>query len=72
MAAICTSEAGVRVITHVPELKRLWLAENHSNVPQIAGIALVTRRLHLSECLFSCLSQKNESHTLISDFSSKK
>ena len=31
-----------------------------------------TRQLHLSECLFSCLSSENESNTLISDFFSKK
>ena len=40
MAAVCT-EVGVMVIMDVPELRRPWLAETHSDVSQIAGVALM-------------------------------
>ena len=39
MAVVCT-EAGVMVRTNVQKLNRPWLAENHSNVSQIAGVPL--------------------------------
>ena len=49
VAAVCT-ETGVIAITDVPELKRLWLAENHSNVSQIAGAALMNSPKDLPVC----------------------
>ena len=49
VAAVC-NEPDVIVITDVPELKRPWLAENHSNVSQIAGFTLMNSQNHLPVC----------------------
>ena len=37
-------------ITDVPELRRPWLAENHSNLSQITGVALMNGRKDLPVC----------------------
>ena len=49
MAAACT-EAGLIVITEVPKLKGPWLTENHSNVSQIASVALMNGQKDLADC----------------------
>ena len=41
---------GVMVIMDVPELKRPWSAENHSNVSQISGVALMNGQKDLPVC----------------------
>ena len=46
VAAICT-EAGMVVRTDLQKLKRPSLAENHSNVSQIAGVALTNGQKNL-------------------------
>ena len=49
VAAVCT-EGGLMVITNVPKLKGPWLAENHSNMSQIAGAALMNGQKDLPVC----------------------
>ena len=49
MAAVCT-EASVMVITDVPELKRPWLKQNHSNVSQITGVGLMNSQKRPPVC----------------------
>ena len=42
---------GVMVRTNVPELKKLWSAEYHSNVSQIGGVALkMAKKIKIPVC----------------------
>ena len=43
MAAVCT-EAGVMVRADVLQLEKPWLAGNHSDVSQIAGVVLTNAK----------------------------
>ena len=49
VVAVCY-EAGVMVMMDVPELERPWLAENHSDVSQIAGVDMMNGQKDLPVC----------------------